>query len=100
MTAADLSYGCIASRLRGTFAVPPALMGPPPRLRSARERGVYLRARCQHMGLDFDEWPEEAQQVEMDEQRERIEAMLRTPYVCGGGQYTLWDRVRESWLGR
>ena len=78
------------------FRVPAHLIGDPPPMRTRRERGVALRAQCRHMGLDFDEWPEEAQDVEMAEWRERLDRESQ-PMVFSS--FSWWDCLM-GWLGR
>jgi hypothetical protein len=63
-------------------------------MEAAHERGVYLRAQCKYMGLDFDQWPAEAQEVEMAEFRARVERESR-PFVYSAPP-TVWQRIREA----
>lgn len=73
-------------QVASAFAVPPVLMGPEPVLDTPRKKGDYLRAQCRAMGLDFDQWPEEAQRVEVEDYEARMPS--------------LWERLREWWWGR
>lgn len=51
------------------FAVPSHCLGEPPKMDTRRQRGVVLRAHCQMFGLGFNDWPEEAQEAELADQR-------------------------------
>ena len=58
------------------------------------QRGIYLRAQCKYMGLDFDQWPQEAQDVEIAEYRAWMEREARQAAV-GFAPPTRWERFKE-----
>jgi len=77
-------------QIASMYCVPPYLLGPPPPMRTPRERGEVLRAYARHQGLDFDDWPEEAQRVEVDDQRHLMG--LDEPQQFGSYP-TVWESV-------
>lgn len=87
-----------ASRIASAFAVPPMLLGPEPVLDTPRKLGEYLRGQCQLMGLDFDQWPQEAQDVEIADYEARMRAMYSRPLFVGTPP-TLWGRICDWWGG-
>lgn len=71
------------------------MLGPPPPMDTKHQRGITLRAHSRYMGLDFDQWPEEAQDVEMAEVRERLKRECRPTFYDPG---TPWSTFCE-WIG-